>query len=437
MEQRANGRKNHQENFQEKRCEQNAAQRQPEIPVENRVDILDNGLHSGGVLFNKPRVVSKYFTSQRRPAGVTFLKVAFALFALANVASARANSNPAHDRFLGMNSCSSSSCHGGAGENKNQCVIWSKRDFHSRAFATLTTARSERLAEVLKIKSAVSDATCTSCHAPFQTVPEFEQAEKLDITVGVSCESCHGPAENWLRSHTRPDFTHADRVNTGMRDLKNLYVRANTCVACHQNVSSNLLAAGHPELIFELDGQAVSEPKHWRESTNWNGAQTWLVGQAVALREISWQLSKTLDDKKLRDKWNALLWLLEKVPSAKESQSIDPAATQFWSDELARKTSAANWSPNSTRDILNLLAKTADDFRSKKVSQAVHARRAERLVLALDRLILASAPKLKSATDAELNELFSLVQSLPDFDPQKFAATLEKFSAKIADNSSE
>jgi len=92
-----------------------------------------------------------------------------------------------------------------------------------------------------------------------------------------------------------------------MRDLKNLYVRANTCVACHQTVATPLLKAGHPELIFELDGQCVSQPRHWREKTNWNGAQAWLIGQAVALREMSWQLSREAEpDQKLMVRWSAL-----------------------------------------------------------------------------------------------------------------------------------
>ena len=40
------------------------------------------------------------------------------------------------------------------------------------------------------------------------------------------------------------------RVGAGMRDLRNFYVRANTCVACHQNVDQELRTAGHPLLTF-------------------------------------------------------------------------------------------------------------------------------------------------------------------------------------------
>ena len=310
-------------------------------------------------------------------------------------------------------------------------MIWSRRDFHSRAFATLTTARSARMAEVLGIASPAKDASCTACHAPFQTVPAEMQANPLDITVGVSCESCHGPAESWLRGHTRPDWTYADRVDAGMRDLKNLYGRGNACVACHQNVSSNLLSAGHPELFFGLDALGVSQPKHWRESATWSGAQTWLVGQAIALREVSWEFSKSPHDEKLKDKWNGLFWLMGKVPDAGLSSSPGAGDTQKWSDEYARKISEIKWSPERTHKILESLAATGSDFRSKDATQAVQARRAERLVLGLDRLAHASNQKLKAALDPEINDLFARVQSLPDFDPPKFADALDNFSRKL------
>jgi hypothetical protein len=358
-------------------------------------------------------------------------------------------------QFLGMNSCSSSSCHGGAAAKKNECVIWLKQDFHSRAFATLTTARSARLGEVLKISSPKTDANCTSCHAPFQTLPPTLQGKGLDVIEGVSCESCHGPAESWLRSHTRTDFTHADRVNAGMRDLENIYVRANSCVACHQNVSSNLLAAGHPALIFELDGQSVSEPKHWRESTNWSGAQTWLVGQAVALREIKWQLSREKPTSKamqpdapLIDRGDALFWLLQKISSADSSlpapsflkTKYSSATIQKWADELARAASGLQWTKNQTRKYLTALAASASDFRDKTIDPSLKvllSRRAERLVLGLDRLVQSSEKEVRIAVEAELNQLFLLVQSLPDFDSSRFADALEKFSSKLATKASE
>ena len=145
-------------------------------------------------------------------------------------------------------------------------------------------------------------------------------------------------------------------------DLKNLYVRANTCVACHQNVPQALLAAGHPELIFELDGQAVSQPKHWSEAADWNGAQAWFVGQAVALREMSWQASKELSPKsqppnlQKRARRDAVFWLLQKVSLADDAfPSPDFLRTKYttttvqnWADKVALVAYENQWSDKKT-----------------------------------------------------------------------------------------
>jgi hypothetical protein len=200
------------------------------------------------------------------------------------VATARGEDSPA--KFLGANSCASSGCHGGGGAKQSQFLTWSLKDFHSqRPPATLTTARSKQIAAALEIKDPTADARCTTCHAPLHDVAENLRGENFKVSEGVSCESCHGPAENWLRSHTRHDYTRADRTAAGMRDLQNLYVRANTCVACHQVVSQPLLKAGHPALIFELDGQSVAEPNHWSVEKNGNVARR--TGGRVAGDELA------------------------------------------------------------------------------------------------------------------------------------------------------
>jgi len=357
--------------------------------------------------------------------------------------AARGADTPA--KFLGANSCASSSCHGGGGANQNQFLVWSLKDFHSqRPFATLATARSKQIADAVGIKDPTADARCTVCHAPLRGIPENLRGENFKVSEGVSCESCHGAAENWLRAHTRTDYTRTDRTAAGMRDLQNLYVRANTCVACHQNVDSDILKAGHPELIFELDGQSVAEPKHWCAEKNGNGAQAWLVGQAVALREMSWQLAheKSPTENQI-NRWSGLAWLMQIVTTNSVLETPpptvpdDPVKTagsfRSGSDEIARSAAAANWTDEMTRNYLFELASSSDPFRAASLPQPVEARMAERLVLALDRLV-AALPELKNnePVQSALNRLFKLAQSIPDFDPKQFAAALEEFSKAVA-----
>jgi hypothetical protein len=356
------------------------------------------------------------------------------------------DTNSVAPKFLGAQTCSASSCHGGGGNNQDQFTIWARRDFHhERPVALLETRRSSVLAETLKIGDPTRNARCTVCHAPLQTVPLGQLGPEAQVVEGVSCENCHAPAEHWLRSHTRTDWTTQDSVCAGMRDLKNLYVRANTCVACHQNVDAEILKAGHPELIFELDGQSVAEPKHWREAANWSGAQAWLVGQAVALREMSWQLAgeKSPTENQI-NRWRGLVWLVERAGKTDSHLPSPPDITfrpneenfqlvQKWGDNLALAAAKISWTEQSAQTILSALANTSADFGAG-ISQPVCARRAERLALAFDRLV-AALPKLKNNKPAQvaLNHLFADVQSLPDFAPNQFAQHLNEFHTSLAD----
>lgn len=340
-------------------------------------------------------------------------------------------------QFVGAPSCAAGSCHGGAAAKRNEFTVWSQFDFHhERPYALLETRRSVNIAEILKIGDPTASERCTVCHAPMQTVPAGRLGPEVKVTDGVSCENCHAPAGNWLRPHTRPDWTTADRVCAGMRDLRNIYVRANTCVACHQSVALDLRRAGHPELIFELDGQSAAEPRHWQKSEDKPGPQIWLVGQAVALREISWQRSREkAADENLGNQKDALSWLLQSVSKITNNlPTFNSVDVQQWSDEFAKAAAHLVWTPDLTRRCLATLADTGQAFADKDASQAIQARRAERLVLGLDRLLdgsgkLSGNPPLNEA----LNRLFADVQSLPDFDPAQFAKHLSAFHTILAD----
>jgi len=373
----------------------------------------------------------------------SFVGAGFFAFAPNWALAEGADSSNAAPKFLGVQSCSSSSCHGGAGNNRDQFVVWSKYDYHhARPFATLETARADRIAEVLKTGDPTRSPACTVCHAPLQTVPISQMAKSLPVSDGVTCENCHGPAESWLRGHTRQDWTHENRIHSGMRDLRNLYTRANTCVACHQTLENGIRQAGHPELIFELDGQAVSQPRHWLAVHDKPGPQIWLVGQAVALREISWQLLREkAPEPTLVLQWAALAWVLQTAsladtglpalaPNSFEPTSARLQEVRAWSDHLAKEAAECSWTPATTKRCVTLLVETRTAFTNRKVPVPLQARRAERLVLALDRLMMGLVDKTVSPmANAGLDALFEDVQSLPDFDPEKFAKDLQQLHA--------
>jgi hypothetical protein len=347
--------------------------------------------------------------------------------------------------FVGSVGCKSSSCHGGAGPKRSQYLTWSQKDYHTKAYAILLNARSDRIAEGLGITAAgapnpaATNSRCTICHSPFQSLPATRLSDTARPDEGVSCENCHGAAGGWFRGHTRRDWTYQIRVGAGMRDLRSLYVRATACAACHQYLEPALLKAGHPDLFFELDGQSVAEPKHWPDDDAWSGPREWLTGQAVALREMSWNLAADpLADECSIARWNGLAWLCATATSAAAISSpiIPPPAspsrsdfanTQNQADALARRAATSNWTEDTVRSLLVALASAHDEFSAKGTASPVLGQRAKRLVLALERLSYALDKNrgFKLKTEAEMKQLSQDVRILDSFDPAAFADHLK------------
>jgi hypothetical protein len=376
--------------------------------------------------------------------GLVLLALAFALL-----------SSPAQEveiapreggRFVGAAGCKSSSCHGGAGEKRSQYLTWVQKDFHTRAYAILTDARSARIAEALAIPAAQESSRCTVCHSPFQSVAPARLMPTAHPDEGVSCESCHSAAGPWLRGHTRKDWNYAMRVTAGMRDLRSFYVRANTCVACHQNLESDISKAGHPELTFELDGQSIAEPKHWRDDDPQSGLRAWLVGQAVALREMSWGLSRNETPGSAEvDRWKGLTWVLAKTTAQQTNLPLidQPDGTtsplvfstsQQQADLLARRAAQYQLGDDFAHRLLSALVETDSEFVvSKETSPDLLFRRAQRLVLALDRLSAAVSNEAPgSAKNPVLVKLIEDVRTRADFQAPRFVEHLRSFRATLS-----
>jgi len=226
-------------------------------------------------------------------------------------APANGAASPADEphQYTGPGSCSSTSCHGSIAPRsdnrvkQNEYSVWIVRDKHSKAYQALTGMVGERMAGILNIGKAEQAPKCLACHA--LDVPAADRARTFDLSDGVSCESCHGPASAWLGHHTERDWTHAQSVQAGMTDLRDVGLRTQKCLSCHLGskekfVDHQMIAAGHPDLYFELDSFSASMPRHWSEpgepgeaegSDQWYEVREWSVGQAVQLRQSLLQLA--------------------------------------------------------------------------------------------------------------------------------------------------
>ena len=210
---------------------------------------------------------------------------------------------PPGAKYLGPGSCAASACHGGIQARdttkvlQNEYSTWIVQDRHSRAYNVLLQPTAQRMAQILAIGPPEKSQKCLVCHA--LAVPDAQIGRPFDISEGVSCESCHGPSSLWLGPHVQATALHADMVKLGLVDNKDLIVRAEKCLTCHlgapgMQVDHAMLAAGHPDLTFELDSFSSIEPPHWVERAPDQkqpivdplfGVRIWSVGQAVQLRE--------------------------------------------------------------------------------------------------------------------------------------------------------
>jgi hypothetical protein len=209
--------------------------------------------------------------------------------------------------YVGVAPCASSLCHASAVPRdafdalQNEYFTWLESDPHSGAFETLANDDSRRIAANLGLAVPAFEApACLACHT--HVVPPALQARPVEIEDGIACEACHGPAGGWLAGHHTEEQSHADSVAAGMVDLDAPERRAAVCLGCHlgggeRRVDHALLAAGHPQLVFELDNYTADLPPHWppaaaygdperaRRLAAGRGAGAWAVGQAAAFRD--------------------------------------------------------------------------------------------------------------------------------------------------------
>ena len=206
------------------------------------------------------------------------------------------------DQHLGVNSCGGSMCHGrqhstGDVVYQNEIAIWqsthSYLGAHHRAYQVLNGALGKAITRNMGWEDASKRAECLGCHTDL--VAESEQGLYYQITDGVSCESCHGGSERWLKLHYGASWDGSRHADMGYVDLSNVNLRAQVCLDCHlgsnngnQFVTHEMMSAGHPRLAFELsifeDLQAHYEVDQSEQGQELDvmTAQVWALGQITA-----------------------------------------------------------------------------------------------------------------------------------------------------------
>jgi len=221
--------------------------------------------------------------------------------------------NAEETKYLGVATCASSSCHGATSPRKttnvlqNEFSTWHRHGQHSKAWKVLLEDDAQKIAKHLDIQHPEREPLCLECHTTY--VPQGMHGEKFTYEDGVGCESCHGAASKWIRSHVEAGTTHAENVNQGLKDLTDLKARSQLCLSCHYGtedkiVNHRLIGAGHPRLTFELDTFSMIQPQHWELDEDYKerkgdyvAAKAWLIGQTILGSEQLKALSSPIRSK--------------------------------------------------------------------------------------------------------------------------------------------
>ena len=131
---------------------------------------------------------------------------------------------------------------------------------HINALKQLEGSKSNDFAKAIGLKDKYDlNGSCVKCHGT---------VFKGDANAGVSCESCHGPASGYLKSHqTKGAYTASLAV--GMIDLVGkVPAWVQQCTNCHVVDDQKLIAAGHPSGDdFDLGMKYGPVALHFKKST--------------------------------------------------------------------------------------------------------------------------------------------------------------------------
>lgn len=369
----------------------------------------------------------------------------------------------------------------------NEYTTWIDEDQHSQAYATLRSDQSVRIAKNMGLPNAHTADVCLDCHA--DNVPKEKRGRRFQITEGVGCEACHGGSGKWLESHAEEGTSHADNLAKGMYPTEEPVERARLCLSCHLGTerkfaTHEIMGAGHPRLAFELELYTVFQPRHYETDADYRARKPfipsvnmWLAGllvsseQTLELLQEDWFTKRSLvpelsffqchachhplDDLRWQPEGGAaalppgsvrlndasllvlqsVLSILGNDAAAQIQRGINELHQSTLTDRNAVVAAAAKLEkilPPLEKAIVDRDYNAADMKRLREgiIKAAANQRyrhftAAEQAYMAVENLCIELNDDKR--LQANLDEWFEIVEKENEFNPQKFAASANRF----------
>lgn len=215
---------------------------------------------------------------------------AVAAFGLAAFSVQSASGSIDSTKVLGPDTCGN--CH------KMEFSAW-QQTHHFKTFEDLhRRPTAATIAEKMGVKRIKNEGTCTQCHYT------MKGAEGSAATIaGVSCESCHGAGQDWIKLHNvKGSMEKAEAA--GFISPENVYALASNCFQCHTMPNEKLVntgghQAGSPlELVSWSQGEVrhhfLTDTKN-EEATPDRKRMLYVVGKVVDLEYSLRALAKATE----------------------------------------------------------------------------------------------------------------------------------------------
>ncbi|HLC08902.1 MAG TPA: cytochrome c family protein [Methyloceanibacter sp.] len=178
------------------------------------------------------------------------------------VADGAVASDPA--KTVGPNACAE--CH------KQEAEAW-KGTHHFKTFRGMPRkTEANEIADKMGVRRIKSDSLCVNCHFTVQ-----QKNNKEELVAGISCESCHGAGQDWIKIHSgfsgkTPLFESKAEEKArwkladskGMIRPRSFYLLAKNCYGCHVVPQEDLVNKGGHKTgsAFELVSWSQGEVRH-------------------------------------------------------------------------------------------------------------------------------------------------------------------------------
>ena len=292
---------------------------------------------------------------------------------LCGVLAGTASAAPDPEKVVGPDRCGE--CH------EFEVKAW-KKSKHAKGFRSLTKNPrrkvTRKIAKAMNVK-LIKRGFCAGCH--YTSIPRGNRTKAI---AGVSCESCHGAAVDWVDIHQnfggkdtakeKETLEHRNqRLNkvkmAGMVRPVEIYRLAANCLGCHTVPEEKLVNMGsHPpgsdfELVAWSQGEVrhnyiASKGKKNTEASKKVKRVLFLVGKAVELEYNLRGLAKATADGVYAKRMTA------RVEAAKESLKRAASRVNMKEiDAILAAVSEVELKPNNQSALLAAAEKVAEAAR--------------------------------------------------------------------------